>query len=171
MGCRAVRNQLDRLRRQELAPPERDQVEAHLKVCTGCRKELTRQERLAAVLSAGSPSSPVPDGFGDRLMALARQRQAGRRTVPWSRARIGWVSRSASIGRMAGRVAALAGGILIGVLMGQQTWQSAHPAIPRHAVQPDPVAVYDLDYLTDAPGGSLAQSYLSLTTTPSRNGI
>jgi hypothetical protein len=65
---------------------------------------------------------------------------------------------------------ALAGGLLIGVLMGQQTWRSAHWSIPQQTVEPDPVAVYELDYLTDAPGGSLAQSFLSLTNAPNHNG-
>jgi hypothetical protein len=54
--------------------------------------------------------------------------------------------------------------------MGQQTWRSAHSSIPQQPVQPDPVSVYELDYLTDAPGGSLVQSYLTLTKTPNHNG-
>jgi hypothetical protein len=54
--------------------------------------------------------------------------------------------------------------------MGQQTWRSAHWSIPQQTIAPDPVAVYELDYLTDAPGGSLAQSYLMLTNAPNHNG-
>jgi len=54
--------------------------------------------------------------------------------------------------------------------MGQQTWRSAHPALPQQALQADAVAVYQLDYLTDAPGGSLVQSFLSLTSAPSHHG-
>jgi len=52
----------------------------------------------------------------------------------------------------------------------RQTWRSAHPSLPQQTMHADPVAVYHLDYLTDAPGGSLAQSFLSLTGTPSHNG-
>ncbi|MFZ5831787.1 MAG: hypothetical protein ACOY3P_16995 [Planctomycetota bacterium] len=40
----------------------------------------------------------------------------------------------------------------------------------QQAGHPDPVAVYQLDYLTDAPGGSLAHSYLALTHASDRNG-
>ena len=65
---------------------------------------------------------------------------------------------------------ALAGGLLIGVLMGQQTWRFAHSSSLQQTVESDPGAVYDLDYLTDAPGGSLVQSYLTLTTAPNHNG-
>ena len=71
---------------------------------------------------------------------------------------------------MATQAAVLAGGLLIGVLMGQQTWRSAHPSIPPWPVESDPFAVYQLDYLADAPGGSLAESYLTLTRAPDHNG-
>jgi hypothetical protein len=36
----------------------------------------------------------------------------------------------------------------------------------RTAVQADPLAVYNLDYLGDAPEGSLADSYLALASNP-----
>jgi hypothetical protein len=106
-------------------------------------------------------------------MAAARERQAVRRPVPGvpgSLWRLHWLSPSASVGRKAAQAAALAGGLLIGLLMGQQTWRSVHPSMPQQMRQPDPVSVYQLDYLTDAPGGSLAQSYLTLTSAPNHNG-
>jgi hypothetical protein len=103
-------------------------------------------------------------------MAAARQRQAVRRPVPGSLWRLRWLSRSPSVGRKAAHAAALAGGLLIGALMGQQTWRSAHASIPKQAIEPDPVAVYQVDFLTDAPSGSLAQTYLTLTNIPNHNG-
>jgi hypothetical protein len=75
-----------------------------------------------------------------------------------------------AVGRKAAQAAAIAGGLLIGILMGQQAWRSAHSSIAQQATQPDPVAVYRLDYLTDAPDGSLVQSYLALTNAPNHNG-
>jgi anti-sigma factor RsiW len=170
MRCKAVRNKLDRLSRQELAPRERERIEAHLSTCADCRRLLAAQERLASLLTNLPKPPSVPEGFGDRLMAVARERRAARRPVPGSLWRSRWLSPSASVGRKAAQAVALAGGLLIGVLMGQQTWRSAHSSIPQQAVAPDPVAVYELDYLTDAPGGSLAQSYLSLTKAPNHNG-
>ena len=62
----------------------------------------------------------------------------------------------------------LAAGLLIGVFMGQQTWRSAHPLNPQQATQADPLAVYELDYLTNAPGDSLAGTYLALMGSPQR---
>jgi hypothetical protein len=103
-------------------------------------------------------------------MAAARKRQAGRQSVPWSLWRLRWLSPPASVGRKAAQAVAIAGGLLIGVLMGQQTWRSAHSSIPQQTIELNPVAVYELDYLTDAPGGSLVQSYLTLTKAPNHNG-
>ena len=170
MRCEAVRNKLDRLSRQELAPRMRERVEAHLSQCADCRRHLAAQERLVVLLTTHPKPPAVPDGFGDHLMAAARQRQAARRPVPGSLWRLRWLSPSESVGRKAAQAVALAGGLLIGVLMGHQTWRSAHQSIPQQTVEPDPVAIYQLDYLTDAPGGSLAQSYLTLTDAPNHNG-
>lgn len=170
MRCKTVQNKLDRLGGQELAPRMRQRIESHLIHCADCRRFLARQERLASLLTSLPEPPPVPEGFGDRLMTAALQRQAVRRPVPGSLWHLRWLSPSESVGRKAAQAAALAGGLLIGVLMGQQTWRSAHPSVPQQAVEPDPVAVYQLDYLTDAPGGSLAQSYLTLTNAPNQNG-
>ena len=154
----------------------RERVEAHLIACADCRRHLAAQERLTVLLTSLPEPPAVPEGFGDRLMAAASQRQAGRQSIPRSLWRLRWSSppgtdrRLVAVGRKATQAMALAGGLLIGVLMGQQTWRSAHSSIPQPTIEPDPVAVYQLDYLTDAPGGSLAQSFLSLTNAPNHNG-
>ena len=148
----------------------RERIEVHLSQCADCRRHLARQEQLAALLASAFKPPTVPDGFANRLMAAARQRQAKPQSVPGSLWRLRWLSTDTSIRRKAAQAVALAGGLLIGVLMGQQTWRSAHPPIDQQAGPPDPVAVYQLDYLTDAPGGSLAQSYLTLTSAPNHNG-
>ncbi len=170
MRCQAVRNKLDHLSRQELARRVRARVEAHLNVCSDCRRYLVREERLTALLVDVPAPPPIPEGFSDRLMAAARRRQTARRPVPGSLWRRRWPSSSASVGRKAAQVVALAGGLIIGVFMGQQTWRSAHATIPQPPIQSDPLAVYQLDSLTDAPAGSLAQSYLTLTGIPNQNG-
>ena len=170
MRCKAVRNKLDHLSRQELAPQMRARVEAHLSDCADCRRHLAAQERLAVLLTSLPKPPAISEGLGDRLMAAARERLAARRPVPGSLSRRRWLLPPASVGRKAAQAVAIAGGLLIGVLMGQQTWRFAHASIPHQAVEPDPVAVYQLDYLTDAPSGSLVQSYLTLTNTPNHNG-
>jgi len=64
----------------------------------------------------------------------------------------------------AAAAAVLVIGLGTGALIGWNTWQ-APAAPPTQAVsQVDPLAPYSLDYLTDAPDGSLAQSYLALVS-------
>lgn len=57
-------------------------------------------------------------------------------------------------------------GLAIGALMGRDTWQS--PGIQSvgdsQMAQVEPTAIYNLDYLTDAPRGSLADAYLTLVS-------
>ena len=170
MRCDTVRKKLDRVARQELVPQLRESVEAHLRECEDCRRHWARQERLAAVLTNVPEPPAVPEGFGDCLMTAARQRRAASRPVPELRRRFGWLRPSAPFGAQAARAAVLAGGLLLGVVMGQQTWQSVHPGGTQQASQTNPLAVYELDYLSDAPGGSLAQSYLILTAALNDNG-
>lgn len=164
MRCETVRKKLDRLSQQELTSRMREAVEAHLSACEGCRRHFARQERLAAILTSVPEPPAVPQGFGDRVLEMARERQAAQRPTPASLWRHHWLRPSVLVGRSA----VLAGGIMLGILMGQQTWRSVHPAAPRPSMQSDPVAVYELDYLTDAPGDSLAGTYLALMGSPQR---
>lgn len=170
MRCDTVRKKLDRAIRQELAPRLRESVEAHLRECEDCRRHLARQERLAVVLMSVPEPPAVPEGFGDRLMAAAQQRKAASRPVPRLRRRIGRRWPLAPFGTKAAQVAAIAGGLLLGVAMGQQTWPSVHSGGTQDASQADPLAAYELGYLGDTPGGSLAQSYLILTAASNDNG-
>ncbi len=170
MRCKAVWNKLDRLSRQEIEPRMRERIEAHLRSCAECRQHLVPQERLKALLASAPAPPAIPGGFGERLRVMARQRQAERQSVPASLWHLRWLSPRASVVRKAAQAVALAAGLLIGVLMGQQTWRSAHSPVPEQVVQPDAIAVYELDYLTDAPSGSLVEGYLALTNGPHRNG-
>jgi len=170
MRCRVVRNKLDLLDRQELPPHVRERIEAHLSTCAECRRHLARQQRLASLLTTLAEPPPVPDGFAGRLMAAARGRQAACRPAPGSLWRFRWLSLSGSIGSRAAQAVALAGGLLIGVFMGQQTWRYGHRSSPQPTTEPDPVVICHLDYLSDAPVGDLAQSYLTLTGALRQNG-
>ena len=115
MRCKAVRNRLDRFSRQELTPRARKRIEAHLSGCADCRQHLASHERLAVLLTNLPRPQAVPEGFGNRLLAAARERQAVRRPVPGSLWRPRWLSPPASVGRKAAQAVALAGGLLIGV--------------------------------------------------------
>jgi anti-sigma factor RsiW len=170
MRCQAVRKKLDRLSRQELTSRTREVIESHLSGCEGCRQYLARQERLATLLMSAPEPPSVPEGFAERLIVLASERRAAQRPIPASLWRHHWLRPSVWVGRSAAQTAVLAGGLLLGVLMGQQTWRSAHSANLRQTTGADPVAVYELDYLTNAPGDSLAGTYLTLMATPKHNG-
>ena len=171
MRCKAVRNQLDRLIGQELAPRTRERVEAHLSVCPECRRHLAEEKQLLSLLRSLPQPPEVPAGFGDRLMEAARGRQAAHRPAPGTVGRRAWSRWSSALSvRNAVQALAIAGGLLIGVLLGQQTWRSAHRPIVPPGAEANPLAVYELDYLTDAPGGSLAQSFLSLTNASNHHG-
>ncbi len=169
MRCNTVRRELDRFARQEVAPRLRASIEGHLSECPDCRAYLARQERLASLLEDVREPPNLPEGFGDRVMAAARQRQASR-PVPRLRRRAGWRWVSVPLGEYAARAAVLAAGLFVGVLMGQQTWQSVHAAGARQTSQADSLAGYTMDSMSDAPNGSLAESYLALTTTSNHNG-
>ncbi len=66
--------------------------------------------------------------------------------------------------------AVLVMGLAIGALMGRDTWQS--PGVQSggksQMAQVEPTAIYNLDYLTDAPKGSLADAYLTLVSATNR---
>lgn len=170
MRCKTVRNLLGRSIRDELAPRIQTRVAAHVRRCPECRRAVAAQERLESLLASVPQPPAVPDGFGDRVLAAARQRSAAQRPVPGGIWRRHWASPTSAMKRTAVQTLALAGGLVLGLLMGQQTWRSAQSWKSPPDVLPDPTAVYELDYLADAPAGSLAQSFLSLTDGRNHNG-
>jgi anti-sigma factor RsiW len=167
MRCKTVQGKLDLYLAEELATADQRQVEAHLRSCPDCRAESVRLRELVTLLKGDTAVPPVPEGFSSRVVAKASERLAARQPsempVPGS-IRRWWAS--VSFPMRAEAAAVLAAGLLIGVLMGQQTWRSVHPSMPQGATQADVSAIYELDYLSDAPAGSLSQAYLALTRTP-----
>ena len=59
-------------------------------------------------------------------------------------------------------------GLVVGVLMGRDTWrpQQIQSAVKLQAEQQDPEAIYNLDCMTEAPKGSLADAYLTSVSEP-----
>jgi anti-sigma factor RsiW len=162
MRCRKVRLTIDAYVSAGLGPRDRTAVEEHLEACDGCRQAATVARRLVA-LGQALPTPPVPEGFAERVMTLARRRIA--RPAPaapsWSLA-AWWRMASAPV--RAAAAAVLVIGLASGVLMGWSTWQAQAAPPTQTAVQPDPLASYNVGYLTDAPEGSLAQTYLALVS-------
>ena len=68
----------------------------------------------------------------------------------------------------AAAAAVLVIGLAVGLVMGWTTLPASQAPSAQAAVQADPLEAYNLDYLGDAPSGSLADSYMALVS--GRNG-
>ena len=165
MRCRKVKERLDAYVSDEIAPAERVRLAKHLAYCADCRRALATVARLKAVAS-GSAVPPVPEGFADRLIAIARQRAAQPAGVKtnwrtWLPGRF-----PASIPMRAAAAAAVVFGLSLGILMGRSAFTAAPPKqVVVEQVEPaDPLATYNMDALSDTPDGSLAQTYLALAS-------
>ena len=167
MRCRTVLEKLEAYAARELASRVHRQMEAHFRSCPACRRALARRKQLEAVVRT-VPAPAVPDGFADRVMALARQGLRSPQPVPrslWNplcrlepqRLRMGLAA-----------TAALAAGLLVGVYLGQHTWRLSDQRSGARTpmMRADPVAASGLGYLTDSGDPSLAETYLSLASAP-----
>jgi len=165
MRCRTARRRLNAYLDGELLAAERSRMEEHLDHCEGCRAALERLRGVADALAAASAPPPVPEGFHWRLMARAAQNseQSRRRPVV---VRL-WSSFSPAMRLAAAAMLVL--GIGLGGLIGWDLSRAtAKP--PQGVAASDPNAVYGFDYLSEAPGGSLADAYLTLASAANGGG-
>lgn len=164
MRCEDVLKQLTAFSSGELPADVRQAVQAHLAECAACRAALAEVDALAGVL-AGAQAPPIPSGFASRVLAAARQRQKAEPLAAWNLMR--WW-RLASAPMHAAAAAVLVIGLSVGLVLG---WTSAPSAAQATtAAQPDPVDAYQIDYLGEAPSGSLADSYLTLVSATDEGG-
>lgn len=163
MRCSEVQQRLDLYATKELTHAVRERIEAHLESCDQCREALARVRRFENLLTAAS-APPVPDGFAARVVARAKERQAIvadtepiPRVLLWS----AWKRFEFS----AGTAAALAAGLMLGVFLGHETWQTAAQHPPAPSTQSGDVLVASgFDLLADSRGDSLTEAYLQLTS-------
>jgi anti-sigma factor RsiW len=165
MQCQYVKRKLDRYIQGDLPEPISKKVQRHLHKCRNCTDALSRIKTLAGLFE-DTPLPPVPEGFSERLMQRAHQRQYLQQTSESAVIRFWeWFDQTGL--KKSTAAAVLVVGLAIGVLMGRDTWQS--PAIQfvgkSQMAQVEPTAIYKLDYLTDTPKGSLADTYLTLVST------
>lgn len=163
MQCRQVQTLIDRYVSEGLLPDERSLFESHLQSCPSCQEQLHELRVLLALLRSAPAPPPVPEGFADRLMAKARQQV---RPVPAGISRPVWAVwwRSVASPRFANAAGAVAAGLLLGIVMAQQTWRYSENAGHYRPPQASPEVVYELDFLSGSPGGSFADAYLNLTS-------
>ena len=158
MRCEDVKTKLDAYLAGELPPRISEDIDGHLANCPPCREARARLRQLAETLwQLRTP--PVPDGFAERVMMAARERQTVRPAIVVSWNPLAW---RLSAPMWAAAAAVLVVGLGLGIFMGRGA--SREPSPVSAAAQADPLAIYSLDYLTDAPNGSLAQSYLTLVS-------
>jgi anti-sigma factor RsiW len=164
MHCENVQQRLNRFAAGDLPVADRHAVQAHLAECAACRAKLAELDALAGAL-VDTPTPPIPSGFASRVMAAARQRQEAQPVAVWNLMR--WW-RLTSVPMHAAAAAVLIIGLSVGVVMG---WTSASPSgQAQTAAQTDPVDAYQIDYLGEAPSGSLAESYLALVSATNEGG-
>ncbi len=165
MWCVKVERKLNAFLDAELTAAERARVEVHLRECASCREALDRLRGVAAALAQAPAPPPVPDGFAERLMVRAARRAEHTSHRPVV-VRL-WPSFSPAMRVAAAAMLAL--GIGLGALM---EWDlSRTPSKPsRLAAAADPNAVYGLDYLSEAPDGSLAGVFLALASAANERG-
>lgn len=164
MHCENVQQQLNRFVAGDLPVADRQAAGAHLAECAACRAKLAELDALAGVV-ASTPTPPIPSGFASRAIAAARQRHLAQPITAWNLLRW-WRLTSAPM--HAAAAAVLIVGLSVGVVLG---WTSAPSAAQAEtAAGVDPVDVYQIDYLGEAPSGSLADSYLTLVSATNEGG-
>ena len=161
MDCRIAKSRLNRYLDGELSDRNRRALERHVAACAACSEALERLRAAgAAVLQLAEPPD-VPAGFAQRVIArAARRREQRPLVVPF------WKLFSPAMRAAAAAMVML--GLGIGVLMGLDLVRG--PATPSDVAAADPDAVYGFDYLSDAPGGSLADAYITLASTNNGGG-
>jgi len=143
------------------APPEiRAAMQAHAASCPACRGELEALAQLESILRS-APDAPVPQGFAARVMARAATQKAPRKLsiLAWGGTPEWWQELPGPA--RAAAAAILVFGLALGGVMGWDANRNGPKASPA-AAPSDALAAYNLDYLAEAPAGSLAQVALAL---------
>lgn len=164
MLCKYVKQKLDRYVHGDLSERDSKEIKRHLSKCQVCSDALYRLKTLAGLFEDTS-LPPVPAGFSERLMQRARRQQYLQRSSEPVVIRLWeWLDRTGL--KKSAAAAVLVLGLAIGVLMGRDTWKS--PGIQSvgksQMAQVEPSDIYNLDYLTDSPKGSLSDVYLTLVS-------
>jgi len=168
MRCEKAKLKIDAYVCGELPPELGAAIEEHLKSCDDCRQAVAALRRMVS-LARVSHTPPVPEGFAERVMALARARAA---ETPGVAAGIPFQwRRVASMPMRAAAAAILVVGLLVGSMMGWGTLPaSAGRPAAKAMLTSDLLTGYNLDTLGEAPEGSLANSYLALVLGPDGEG-
>lgn len=154
MDCRKAKRKLNRYLDGELPARDRDHVGQHFRECPSCRNELERL-RVVADAMATLPEPPkIPARFAERVMSRAARNVSRRGKL------LGFWQFVSPPMRIAA-AAMIVLGVCLGTLMSRDVLRGRDPAAVDVVVTELDTS-YGFDYLTDAPDGSLADSYLAL---------
>jgi anti-sigma factor RsiW len=150
-----MKSLLNRYLDGELSGQERGDVQRHVDACATCREALERLRTTATALLQIPEPPKVPSGFAERVVARASQHRGQRPGV---------VSffKSVTPPMRVAAAATLVLGLGLGALMGLDLVGGRGTLPDSAAAEPD--AVYSFDYFSDAPGGSLADAYMTLAS-------
>jgi anti-sigma factor RsiW len=136
-----------------LTPAEREDVEAHVATCQGCRRELVELEKLPALLALAADAPPAPpERVRYRVLAQAGARRARRRLV--------------AVAAAVALLGALVGGTVTAVFLAPGT---TAVAVGLRAVEPfDPQGWV---VLRESPGGVTVELELHDLEPPPSGGV
>ena len=154
MNCRYTQSKLSRYLDREMSVAQRQLVESHVEACGSCRNALECLQAASEALAQLPAPPDVPRGFAERLRSLAAQQAPVQPSIISFRDLLTRPMRFAA-------AAMLMLGLGIGAVLSLDLNRASGTAKESQTAA-DPTAVYGLDVLTDAPGGSLADAYLAL---------
>ena len=160
MDCKRFEKHLNAYVDGAVPPALHATMQTHAASCPTCRREMELLTQLGAVLRAATPPPPIPEGFTRRVMARAATRKTPvpLRLVAWLPS-FAWWQEMTRPRRAAAAV--LVFGLALGAVMGWDLNRNGRNSLPPSG-KPDALAAYNLDYLGDAPAGSLAQVVMAL---------
>ena len=155
MNCRDTRSRLSRYLDGEMSVTERGRIDSHVNACDACRKALERLQSISESLAQLPAPPDMPRGFAERLRSLAAQQAPVQPSIISFRDLLTPPMRFAA-------AAVLMLGLGLGAVLSLDLNRAG--AVQENQTAADPAAVYGLDVLSDAPGGSLADAYLALAS-------
>ena len=162
MLCKYVKQKLDRYVQGDLPDSDRKKIAQHINGCKNCADSLFRVRKFEGLFK-NTPLPPIPEGFTERLIQLARQRQnLQQKSRPKVIQLLEWFDQTGFKKSVA--AAGVVVGLSLGLLMGLQTSMQSHKRKAANQISNNSelIDTFRLDYLTEAPENSLSRVYVQM---------
>ncbi|MFW6053660.1 MAG: anti-sigma factor family protein [Persicimonas sp.] len=165
MNCDETTTRLHAYQDGELSPASRAAVELHLDDCVECQRKLERIQAVCQMLDGGRPAPDIPAGFAERVLERAAERADKPTSTPKQPGRPPrWtIGPTPERARRVAAAAMLLLGLGLGVLLGADVWWTPNSSPTADPALETPRAYYGLDVLSEAPEGSLVDTYITVT--------